>query len=498
MAISLETINVGVENQSTGSDSLFVAFTKTQNNFTKLSTTASPYNTFNSGTGIQTESFIGNGTVKITNTGVVNIIPGTGLTASSSNGNVTLSISGYANGSLVAGVTSVGLQSTTLSVPSSPIVSSGSLAVDLSVVNTITPGSYITPTMTVDRYGRVTSIANNTVAGTVTSVAVAPGTGISITGGPVTSSGTITVTNDGVTRLNAGPGIVLSGHTGEITVSSSNPIVGTVSSVGVTSNTLTVTGGPITSTGVINIEMPETDTMTGTFTAGNLVSTGNLTTTSNANIGGTFRVNSTSTLVGNVTFNASANVLGNASIAGNLTVTSNTSVSGNLSVTSNASITGNLSVTANANVSGNLTVTTNANISGNVTVAGYANFTGAINGSSANVSGNITSNNIIANTYLRAIGGLLLDSNNGKYVALSAQDGVSANYAWGWPVADGSANSFISTDGAGSLSFRQPASSSAPLTSGSAGIAGQIAYDATHIYVCIATNSWIRADAATW
>ena len=39
---------------------------------------------------------------------------------------------------------------------------------------------------------------------------------------------------------------------------------------------------------------------------------------------------------------------------------------------------------------------------------------------------------------------------------------------------------------------------SAPATSSSVGVQGQIAYDSTHIYVCIATNSWIRANAAAW
>jgi len=38
----------------------------------------------------------------------------------------------------------------------------------------------------------------------------------------------------------------------------------------------------------------------------------------------------------------------------------------------------------------------------------------------------------------------------------------------------------------------------APATAGSAGAVGQIAFDATHIYICIAANTWIRADAATW
>lgn len=38
----------------------------------------------------------------------------------------------------------------------------------------------------------------------------------------------------------------------------------------------------------------------------------------------------------------------------------------------------------------------------------------------------------------------------------------------------------------------------APATATSPGTAGQIAYDATNIYVCVATNTWVRAALATF
>lgn len=37
-----------------------------------------------------------------------------------------------------------------------------------------------------------------------------------------------------------------------------------------------------------------------------------------------------------------------------------------------------------------------------------------------------------------------------------------------------------------------------PSTASSAGTAGQVAYDATHFYVCIATNTWVRCTLATF
>lgn len=43
-----------------------------------------------------------------------------------------------------------------------------------------------------------------------------------------------------------------------------------------------------------------------------------------------------------------------------------------------------------------------------------------------------------------------------------------------------------------------PARATAPATAGATGTTGQIAFDATHIYVCIATNTWVRATLATW
>jgi hypothetical protein len=58
-------------------------------------------------------------------------------------------------------------------------------------------------------------------SGTVTSVGiVASGSGISVTGSPVTTAGNITVQNTGVTRLTAGTGISLSSSNGAVTISS--------------------------------------------------------------------------------------------------------------------------------------------------------------------------------------------------------------------------------------------------------------------------------------
>jgi len=86
MAISgLQPILVGLQNESTGSDSLYTAFNKTKNNFENLFGNASPFNTFTGGTGITINANSTAGTVDIINTGVTNVsVTSTNLTITGS------------------------------------------------------------------------------------------------------------------------------------------------------------------------------------------------------------------------------------------------------------------------------------------------------------------------------------------------------------------------------------------------------------------------------
>lgn len=83
--------------------------------------------------------------------------------------------------------------------------------------------------------GAITFAAGQTFpgTGTVSSVQVSAGTGLS-GGGTVTSSGTITLSNAGVTSLTAGTGISVSGSTGAVTIAStaSGPNIQTFTSSG--------------------------------------------------------------------------------------------------------------------------------------------------------------------------------------------------------------------------------------------------------------------------
>ena len=97
MAIgNIQVINIGLQNESANSDSLYTAFNKTKNNFAILANTASPYSTFIGGDGINANA--SSNIVTITNTGVVSLTASDSvIDLSGSNGNITISFSTSAN-----------------------------------------------------------------------------------------------------------------------------------------------------------------------------------------------------------------------------------------------------------------------------------------------------------------------------------------------------------------------------------------------------------------
>ena len=91
---NLEVIDIGLPNESTGSDSLYLAFNKTKNNFAILANAASQYVTFTGNTGIGVNANPNTGAVDITNTGVISLTAGSGVTLSANTGNITISTTG--------------------------------------------------------------------------------------------------------------------------------------------------------------------------------------------------------------------------------------------------------------------------------------------------------------------------------------------------------------------------------------------------------------------
>ena len=94
--------------------------------------------------------------------------------------------------------------------------------------------------------------------------------GTGITANSDANTNTVTITNTGVTSITAGTNITISGSNGNVTISSTGGgngnSGGTVTSAGVTSNTLSVSNSPIVSSGNIVVDLSNTGVTPGSYT----------------------------------------------------------------------------------------------------------------------------------------------------------------------------------------------------------------------------------------
>jgi hypothetical protein len=210
-------------------------------------------------------------------------IPNSGLTNSS----ITINGSTVALGGSTT-VTAVNPYALTLGTGLSGTSYNGSAAVTAAIANTgVVAGSYggstSIPVVTVNAQGQITNVTTAAVGGgTVTSVQVSgDSTGLTFTGGPITTAGTITMggtlgvgyggtglvtapangqmligngTNYTLNTLTAGSGISITNAAGSITIASTSG-GGSVTSVSASGGTtgLTFTGSPITTAGTLTL-----------------------------------------------------------------------------------------------------------------------------------------------------------------------------------------------------------------------------------------------------
>lgn len=156
-----------------------------------------------------------------------------------------------------------------VAVTGSAVTSSGTFTVGLKPTG-ITAGNYSNPTMSVDKWGRITQIANGGTGGSGGGPAVSVKSGYGIQGGgPLTSDVTIALAMTGVTQgeyTNPKIKVDAYGRILEVSSGAGGGSGGGLSSVGIVANGgINVTGSPLTANGNITLTLTNTGVTPGTY-----------------------------------------------------------------------------------------------------------------------------------------------------------------------------------------------------------------------------------------
>ena len=258
-------------------------------------------------------------------------------------------------------------------------------------------------TVVTGTYPNFTITSTDSTTGTVTSVAATAGTGISVSGSPITTSGTLTITNtapDQVVSLTQGGTTTITGTYPNFTISSDDQYDGTVTSVG--------------GTGTVNGL-----TLTGTVTtSGNLTLGGTLDLSAPPVIGGTTPNTITGTTINANTKVVSPDYYAQSILGGNLRTSGGTSLL-------NWDGGGSGNITVNGGLSAN---PSNKNISLAPTGTGTVTINPATAGTMDNVAIGGTTPASVAGTVIQATNGIVINSNtvSASYTIPSGSSGMSA------------------------------------------------------------------------